>query len=161
MKLSDGLFLSAARAVGKRYPDVETGDVIVDNACLQLVINPHQYDVLLLENLYGDIVSDLAAGLVGGLGLVPGANIGDGCAIFEAVHGSAPDIKGQNKANPTAMILAAIMMMKYIGESAAAERIYAALLRVFTKRKVFTRDLGGSATTTEFTEAILKEIEAR
>ncbi len=160
MKLSDGLFLSAARAVGKRYPDVETGDVIVDNACMQLVINPHQYDVLLLENLYGDIISDLAAGLVGGLGLVPGANIGDECAIFEAVHGSAPDIKGQNKANPTAMILATIMMMKYLGEAAAAERIYAALVRVFTERKVFTRDLGGSATTKEFTEAILKEIEA-
>ncbi len=161
MKLSDGLFLSSARNVAKNYPDIPCSDVIVDNACMQLVINPYQYDVLILENLYGDIISDLAAGLVGGLGLVPGANIGDECAIFEAVHGSAPDIKGQNKANPTAMILAAIMMLKYIGEAAAAERIYAALVRVFTVRRVFTRDLGGAATTTEFNEAILKEIEAR
>ena len=155
------LFLSSARNVAKNYPDIPCSDVIVDNACMQLVINPYQYDVLILENLYGDIISDLAAGLVGGLGLVPGANIGDECAIFEAVHGSAPDIKGQNKANPTAMILAAIMMLKYIGEAAAAERIYAALVRVFTVRRVFTRDLGGAATTTEFNEAILKEIEAR
>jgi len=161
MKLSDGLFLNAARNVAKKYPDIKSNDVIVDNACMQLVIDPYQYDVLLLENLYGDIISDLAAGLVGGLGLVPGANIGDACAIFEAVHGSAPDIKGQNKANPTAMILAAIMMLKHIGEAAAAARIYTALVRVFTERKVFTRDLGGAATTTEFTEAILKEIEAR
>ncbi|HEY6200890.1 MAG TPA: isocitrate dehydrogenase (NAD(+)) [Candidatus Binatia bacterium] len=161
MKLSDGLFLNAARNVAQKYPDIKSNDVIVDNACMQLVIDPYQYDVLLLENLYGDIISDLAAGLVGGLGLVPGANIGDECAIFEAVHGSAPDIKGQNKANPTAMILAAIMMLKYIGEAAAAERIYAALVRVFTVRRVFTRDLGGAATTTEFNEAILKEIEAR
>jgi len=161
MKLSDGLFLNAARNVAKKYPDIKSNDVIVDNACMQLVIDPYQYDVLLLENLYGDIISDLAAGLVGGLGLVPGANIGDVCAIFEAVHGSAPDIKGQNKANPTAMILAAIMMLKHIGEAAAAARIYTALVRVFTERKVFTRDLGGAATTTEFTEAILKEIEAR
>jgi isocitrate dehydrogenase (NAD+) len=161
MKLSDGLFLSSARNVAKNYPDIPCSDVIVDNACMQLVINPYQYDVLILENLYGDIISDLAAGLVGGLGLVPGANIGDECAIFEAVHGSAPDIKGQNKANPTAMILAAIMMLKYIGEAAAAGRIYAALVRVFTVRRVFTRDLGGDATTTEFNEAILKEIEAR
>src|ERR1051325_1354108 len=127
MKLSDGLFLSAARAVGRRYPDVETSDVIVDNACMQLVINPHQYDVLLLENLYGDIISDLAAGLVGGLGLVPGANIGDDCAIFEAVHGSAPDIKGKNLANPTALLKSAILMLSHIGESDAAARVDAAL----------------------------------
>jgi isocitrate dehydrogenase (NAD+) len=159
LKLGDGLFLRCARNVARDYPDIKSNDVIVDNACMQLVINPHQYDVLVLENLYGDIVSDLAAGLVGGLGLVPGANLGDECAIFEAVHGSAPDIKGQNKANPTAMILAAIMMLKHIGEGAAAEHIYAALVRVFTERKVFTRDLGGAATTIEFTQAILKEIE--
>ncbi|MGH7770253.1 MAG: isocitrate/isopropylmalate family dehydrogenase, partial [Candidatus Binatia bacterium] len=127
-------------------------------ACMQLVINPYQYDVLVLENLYGDIISDLAAGLVGGLGLVPGANIGDECAIFEAVHGSAPDIKGQNKANPTAMILAAVMMLKRIGETEAADMIYAALVNVFTKRKIFTSDLGGTATTTEFAKAIMKEL---
>jgi isocitrate dehydrogenase (NAD+) len=160
MKLADGLFLNSARNVARNNPDIQCSDVIVDNACMQLVINPYQYDVLVLENLYGDIISDLAAGLVGGLGLVPGANIGDECAIFEAVHGSAPDIKGQNKANPTAMILAAIMMLKHIGETKAAERIYAALVRVFTERKVFTRDLGGTASTTEFTQATLREIEA-
>jgi isocitrate dehydrogenase (NAD+) len=114
-----------------------------------------------LENLYGDIISDLAAGLVGGLGLVPGGNIGDDCAVFEAVHGSAPDIKGQNKANPTAMILAAIMMLQHIGETDAADRIYAALVNVFTQRKVFTFDLGGSATTTEFAKAILEEVSAQ
>jgi isocitrate dehydrogenase (NAD+) len=160
MKLADGLFLNSARNVARNNPDIQCSDVIVDNACMQLVINPYQYDVLVLENLYGDIISDLAAGLVGGLGLVPGANIGDECAIFEAVHGSAPDIKGQNKANPTAMILAGIMMLKHIGETKAAERIYAALVRVFTERKVFTRDLGGTASTTEFTQATLREIEA-
>lgn len=160
MKLSDGLFLSAARNVAKDYPDVASSDVIVDNACMQLVINPYQYDVLLLENLYGDIISDLAAGLVGGLGLVPGANMGDDCAVFEAVHGSAPDIKGQNKANPTAMILASIMLLRCLKEAAAAERIYNALVNVFTKRKVFTADLGGTATTAEFTKAVLEEVAA-
>jgi isocitrate dehydrogenase (NAD+) len=158
MKLSDGLFLNCARKVAKKFPDIQHNDVIVDNACLQLVLNPLQYDVLLLENLYGDIVSDVAAGLVGGLGLVPGANIGDECAVFETVHGSAPDIKGKNKANPTAMILAAVMMLKHIGEKKAAERIHSALINVFTKRKVFTADLGGSASTSEFAAAIIKEI---
>jgi isocitrate dehydrogenase (NAD+) len=159
MKLSDGLFLRCARNVARDFPDIQSKDVIVDNACMQLVINPYQYDVLVLENLYGDIISDLAAGLVGGLGLVPGANIGDDCAIFEAVHGSAPDIKGQNKANPTAMILAAVMMLKHIGETKAADRIYAALVNVFTKRKLFTFDLGGSAATTEFAKAVMEEVE--
>jgi isocitrate dehydrogenase (NAD+) len=159
LKLGDGLFLRCARNVARDYRDIQSNDVIVDNVCMQLVINPYQYDVLVLENLYGDIVSDLAAGLVGGLGLVPGANLGDDCAIFEAVHGSAPDIKGQNVANPTAMILAAIMMLKHLGEAPAAERIYAALVRVFTQRKVFTRDLGGAATTTQFTRAVIDEIE--
>jgi isocitrate dehydrogenase (NAD+) len=158
MKLSDGLFLRCARDVARDFPDIQTKDVIVDNACMQLVINPYQYDVLILENLYGDIVSDLAAGLVGGLGLVPGANIGDGCAVFETVHGSAPDIKGQNKANPTAMILAAIMLLRHIGEAEAADKIYAALVNVFTKNKVFTSDLGGTATTTEFAKAIMQEL---
>jgi isocitrate dehydrogenase (NAD+) len=158
MKLSDGLFLNCARKVAKKFPDIQHDDVIVDNACLQLVLNPLQYDVLLLENLYGDIVSDVAAGLVGGLGLVPGANIGEECAVFETVHGSAPDIKGKNKANPTATILAAVMMLKHIGEKKAAERIHSALINVFTKRKVFTADLGGSASTSEFAAAIIKEI---
>lgn len=161
MKLSDGLFLRCARNVARDCPEVASNDVIVDNACMQLVIHPYQYDILLLENLYGDIISDLAAGLVGGLGLVPGANIGDDCAVFEAVHGSAPDIKGQNKANPTAMILAAIMMLRHIGEAGAADRIYGALVNVFTKRKIFTFDLGGSATTTEFAKAIMEELDAR
>lgn len=160
MKLSDGLFLACARNVAKKFPEIQSKDVIVDNACMQLVLNPYQYDVLVLENLYGDIVSDLAAGLVGGLGLVPGANIGDDCAVFEAVHGSAPDIKGQNKANPTAMIMAATMMLRYIGEAEAADKIYNALVNVFTKRKIFTADLGGSATTTEFAKAIIEEVEA-
>jgi isocitrate dehydrogenase (NAD+) len=160
MKLSDGLFLRSARNVARKFPDIQSSDVIVDNACMQLVINPYQYDVLVLENLYGDIISDLAAGLVGGLGLVPGANIGDDCAVFEAVHGSAQDIKGQNKANPTAMILAAVMMLRHIGEAKAADRIYDALVAVFTQRKVFTADLGGAATTTEFAKAIIEEVAA-
>jgi isocitrate dehydrogenase (NAD+) len=160
MKLSDGLFFRCARNVAKKFPDIQSKDVIVDNACMQLVLNPYQYDVLVLENLYGDIVSDLAAGLVGGLGLVPGANIGDDCAVFEAVHGSAPDIKDQNKANPTAMILAAVMMLRHIGEAKAADRIYDALVAVFTQRKVFTADLGGAATTTEFAKAIIEEVAA-
>jgi isocitrate dehydrogenase (NAD+) len=160
MKLSDGLFLRSARNVARKFPDIQSSDVIVDNACMQLVINPYQYDVLVLENLYGDIISDLAAGLVGGLGLVPGANIGDDCAVFEAVHGSAPDIKGQNKANPTAMILAAVMMLRHIGEAKAADRIYNALVAVFTQRKVFTSDLGGAATTTEFAKTVIKEVAA-
>lgn len=158
MKLSDGLFLNCAKKVAKKFPRIQYNDVIVDNACLQLVLNPLQYDVLLMENLYGDIVSDVAAGLIGGLGLVPGANIGHECAVFETVHGSAPDIKGKNRANPTAMILAAIMMLKHIGEKKAAERIYSALVSVFTKRKIFTRDLGGTATTMEFAKAIIREI---
>lgn len=160
MKLSDGLFLDCARKVSKDFPKIQYNDVIADNACMQLVLNPLQYDILLSENLYGDIVSDVAAGLVGGLGLVPGANIGSERAVFETVHGSAPDIKGKNKANPTAMILAAVMMLKHIGEREAAERIYSALVNVFTKRKVFTPDLGGSATTTEFAAAIIKEMKS-
>jgi isocitrate dehydrogenase (NAD+) len=159
MKLSDGLFLNCARKVASDYQDVKYSEVIVDNACMQLVLNPLQFDVLLLENLYGDIVSDVAAGLVGGLGLVPGANIGDEYAVFETVHGSAPDIKGKNAANPTAMLLAASMMLQHIGEREAAERIYAALVRVFVERRLFTRDLGGSCTTTEFAQAIVRELE--
>ncbi len=160
MKLSDGLFLDCFRRVARDYPDIETEEKIVDNACLQLVMNPQQFDVLLLENLYGDIISDLAAGLVGGLGVVGGANLGERIAVFEAVHGSAPDIAGKNIANPTAMLLSALMLLRHLGETEAAERIFAALCRVLAHRQIRTRDLGGTATTTEFTDAILAELEA-
>ncbi|MBI4475289.1 MAG: NAD-dependent isocitrate dehydrogenase, partial [Acidobacteria bacterium] len=128
---------------------------IVDNTCMQLVMNPYQFDVLLMENLYGDIVSDLAAGLVGGLGVVPSGNIGQNCALFEAVHGTAPDIAGRNLANPTALLLSAIMMLNHIGEGAAASRIEAALNKTLQERKTITRDLGGTASTSEFTDAIV------
>jgi len=159
MKLTDGLFLDCARRMAVHYPDIAFGDLIVDNACLQLVLDPLKLDVLLLENLYGDIVSDLAAGLVGGLGVVPGANLGDRHALFETVHGSAPDIKGKNIANPTAMILAAVMMLNHISEKKAAKRIFAALETVLKKGDCLTPDLGGSATTTKFADAIIREIE--
>ncbi|RMG46591.1 MAG: isocitrate dehydrogenase (NAD(+)) [Acidobacteria bacterium] len=155
MKLSDGLFLDCFRRVSRQYPDIDADDRIVDNACMQLVMNPQQFDVLLLENLYGDIISDLAAGLVGGLGVTPGANLGDGVAVFEAVHGTAPDIAGKNLANPTALLLSAILMLKYIGEREAAERITEALHGVLLAGEVRTRDLGGQATTTEFAQAII------
>ena len=159
MKLSDGLFLDCARKVSKNYKSIAFSDVIVDNACLQLVIDPWKFDVLLMENLYGDILSDLAAGLVGGLGVVPGANLGDRHALFETVHGSAPDIKGRNVANPTAMIQAAVMMLRHMSEKAAANRIALALERVLTRGEALTRDLGGRATTQRFAEAIIQEIE--
>ncbi len=159
MKMSDGLFLDCARKVAASYKTIGFSDVIVDNACLQLVINPWQFDVLLMENLYGDILSDLAAGLVGGLGVVPGANLGDNHALFEAVHGSAPDIKGKNIANPSAMIQAAIMMLRHLSEKAAANRISLALERVLMRGEVLTPDLGGTATTKKFAAAIIREIE--
>jgi isocitrate dehydrogenase (NAD+) len=159
MKMSDGLFLDCARKVAASYKTIGFSDVIVDNACLQLVINPWQFDVLLMENLYGDILSDLAAGLVGGLGVVPGANLGDKHALFEAVHGSAPDIKGKNIANPSAMIQAAIMMLRHLSEKAAANRISLALERVLMRGEVLTPDLGGTATTKKFADAIIREIE--
>ncbi len=158
MKLSDGLFLSCVRDVAKEYPEIESDDKIVDNLCMQLVMHPEKYDVLLLENLYGDIVSDLAAGLVGGLGVVPGANIGENVAIFEAVHGSAPDIAGKNIANPIALLQTAILMLKYINENDAAERINKAINDVLLEAKVRTPDLGGTATTTEFTYGIIKKL---
>ena len=132
---------------------------IVDAVCMQLVMNPNQFDLLVLPNLYGDIVSDLCAGLVGGLGVVPGANLGEEIAVFEAVHGSAPDIAGQNLANPTALLLSALMMLRHIDEHAAAERIMAALNRLLAAGEVRTRDLGGTATTTEFTAAICLEMD--
>ena len=159
MKLTDGLFLDCARKMAQKYPRIGFSDIIVDNACMQLVLDPLQFDILLMENLYGDIVSDLAAGLVGGLGLVAGANLGDRHALFEPVHGSAPDIKGQGIANPSAMIIAAVMMLRHIGEGAAAKRIYAALETVLRRGDCITRDLGGAATTNKFAEAIIKQIE--
>jgi isocitrate dehydrogenase (NAD+) len=159
MKLGDGLFLKCVRAVARENADIPYKERIVDAVCMHLVIDPHQFDVLVLPNLYGDIVSDLCAGLVGGLGVVPGANLGEDVAVFEAVHGSAPDIAGQNLANPTALLLSALMMLQHIDELAAADRIMRALTRVLAAGQVRTRDLGGSATTTEFTAAICQAIE--
>jgi isocitrate dehydrogenase (NAD+) len=159
MKLGDGLFLDCARKIAGEYKGIGFGDIIIDNACMQLVLDPTNFDVLLLENLYGDIVSDLAAGLVGGLGVVAGANLGDGYALFETVHGSAPDIKGKAIANPTAMISAAIMMLNHISEQSAAKRISQALEAVLQKGDCLTPDLGGSATTKSFAAAITRQIE--
>jgi isocitrate dehydrogenase (NAD+) len=155
MKKSDGLFLQCFRKVAVNYPTIEHDEKIVDNLCMQLVLNPYQFDVLLMENLYGDIVSDLAAGLVGGLGVVPSGNLGEKAALFEAVHGTAPDIAGKNMANPTALLMSAIMMLRHIGEGAAGDRIETALNQVLQKRERVTRDLGGKASTSEFTEAII------
>jgi len=159
MKLSDGLFLESTRAVARGFTDVSYDERIVDAACMQLVMRPEKFDVLLLPNLYGDIVSDLCAGLVGGLGVVPGANIGAEIAVFEAVHGSAPDIANKNLANPTALLLSGVMMLDHIGERQRAERIRAALGRVLAARTVRTHDLGGTASTTEFTEAVCRDVE--
>ena len=161
MKLSDGLFLECFYNVAKDYPDIESDDKIIDNCCMQLVMRPEQFDVLVLENLYGDIVSDLCAGLIGGLGLAPGANIGEQGAVFEAVHGSAPDIAGQGVANPTAILMSGIMMLRHIGESEAAQRIETALLGVFADGKVMTRDLGGTAKTEEFARAVVEKMNTQ
>ena len=155
MKLSDGLFLECFRNVSADYPNTVADDKIVDNACMQLVMRPEQFDIMLLENLYGDIVSDLCAGLIGGLGLVPGANIGELGAVFEAVHGSAPDIAGQGIANPTALLQSGILMLRYIGEREAAERVETAMLKVFREGRVRTRDIGGTSSTSEFADAII------
>jgi isocitrate dehydrogenase (NAD+) len=155
MKLSDGLFLNCARQVARRYPRIEYGELIVDNACMQLVLRPQHFDVLLLENLYGDIVSDLCAGLVGGLGLVPGANLGDRYALFEAVHGTAPDIAGKNLANPLAIILSSVMMLRHIGQTRPAARIERAIERLLAQGKMRTRDLGGNATTSDITDRLI------
>src|ERR1700746_334532 len=160
MKLSDVLFLRCSRNVAKEYPEITYGEHIVDNTCMQLVMNPYQYDVLLLENLYGDIVSDLCAAFVGGLGLVPGANLGEHCAIFEAVHGSAPDIAGKNLANPTALIRSGLLMLRHLGEHEAALKIRNALEKVYRHKEKLTRDVGGQAGTSEFADAIIREIEA-
>jgi isocitrate dehydrogenase (NAD+) len=159
MKLSDGLFLDSCRKVSREFIDIPYDERIVDAACMHLVMHPEKLDVLLLPNLYGDIVSDLCAGLVGGLGVVPGANMGLDCAVFEAVHGSAPDIADQNLANPTALLLSGLMMLEHLGERLPAQQIRDALLRVLAAGVVRTRDLGGTATTTEFTDAVCREIE--
>ncbi len=158
MKLSDGLFLECFYNVAKDYPELEADDKIIDNACMQLVMRPEQFDVVVMENLYGDIVSDLCAGLIGGLGLAPGANIGLETATFEAVHGSAPDIAGQGIANPTAIMLSAVMMLKHIDEFDAANRMESAMFDVFREGEVRTRDLGGTASTAEFASAVIEKL---
>ena len=158
MKLTDGMFLEVCRRTSKRYPEIETNEAIVDACAMQLVRDPSRYDVLVMDNLYGDILSDLCAGLVGGLGIVPGANLGDDCAVFEAVHGSAPDIAGKNLANPTAVILSAALMLHYMGEREAARAIENAVERLYADSDIRTRDLGGSDTTTGFTEALTKRL---
>lgn len=157
MKLSDGLFLECFRKVAKDYTQIKTREILVDNLCMQLVQKPEQFDVLVLPNLYGDIVSDLCAGLIGGLGVAQGANIGLNCAVFEPVHGSAPDIKGQNKANPTALLLSAIEMLRYIGETTYAEKIEKALFKTL-KDGNCTVDLGGTLSTTDFADAVIRNL---
>jgi isocitrate dehydrogenase (NAD+) len=159
MKMSDGLFLRCVKKVAARYPEILQDDRIVDAACMQLVMNPAQFDVLVMPNLYGDIVSDLCAGLVGGLGVVPAANLGREIAVFEAVHGSAPDIAGKDLANPMALLGSAILMLRHIDEQEIADRIVKALGDVLQDGTVRTRDLGGSASTTEFTEAICRTLQ--
>jgi isocitrate dehydrogenase (NAD+) len=161
MKLSDGLFLKSIRAVAVHYPEIEYKEMIVDNACMQIVLNPQQFDMLLLPNLYGDVMSDLAAGLVGGLGVVPSANIGDECAMFEAVHGTAPDIAGKGFANPTALLLSSILMLDHLGERTAAERIQNALEKVYREAKHTTRDVGGKAGTEEFADAVTAALNSK
>lgn len=158
MKFSDGLFLECCSKIAKKYPKIEYKEILVDNLCMQLVQNPEKFDVLVLPNLYGDIVSDLTAGLTGGLGLARGANIGSEYAVFEPVHGSAPDIKGQNKANPSALLLSAVEMFKYIGDYESAAKLENALLKTLKKGILLTADLGGKASTKEFTEEIIKNL---
>jgi len=159
MKLSDGLFLECCRKIAKRYDDVAYEELIVDNMCMQLVTDPTRYDVLVAENLYGDILSDLGAGLVGGLGFAPGANQGHEIGVYEPVHGSAPDIAGQGRANPVASVLSGVMMLRHLGEGAAADRLKAAVFRHLAKGEVLTPDMGGRATTSEVRDALLREVE--
>jgi isocitrate dehydrogenase (NAD+) len=161
MKLSDGLFLKSIRVVAAEYPEIEYKEMIVDNACMQAVLNPQQFDVLLLPNLYGDVMSDLAAGLVGGLGVVPSGNIGDHGALFEAVHGTAPDIEGKGLANPTALLMSSILMLDYLGERNAARRIETALEKVYSEAQQTTHDVGGKAGTNEFTDAVIAALPPR
>ncbi|HZE13256.1 MAG TPA: isocitrate/isopropylmalate dehydrogenase family protein [Chthoniobacterales bacterium] len=159
MKLSDGLFIRCCREIAQQFPQIQYKELIVDNASMQLVMHPETFDILLLPNLYGDIVSDLAAGLVGGLGIVPGANMGETHAVFEAVHGSAPDIAGKGKANPTALMLSATMLLVHLGENAAAHKLQTAIEAVYRENKSLTGDVGGAASTEEFTDAVVKAIK--
>jgi isocitrate dehydrogenase (NAD+) len=161
MKLSDGLFLRSVRTVAAQFPEIDYRELIVDNACMQIVMDPLQFDMLLLPNLYGDVMSDLAAGLVGGLGVVPSANIGDESAMFEAVHGTAPDIAGKGLANPTALLMSSILMLDHLGERTAARRIEAAMEKVYLDAKHTTRDVGGKAGTNEFADAIIAELDSK
>lgn len=159
MKLTDGMFLDIAREIAEEFPEIELKEVLVDNMAMQLVMNPNQYGVIVTQNLYGDILSDLMAGLIGGIGLVPGGNVGDDLAIFESVHGSAPDIAGKNYANPTAIVLSGCMMLDHLDKKEEAEKIRKALDVVLSDEKNFTRDLGGTATTDEFTQAVIEEMK--
>src|SRR5260370_14884431 len=159
MKLSDGLFVNSVRAVAEQSPAIEYKELIVDNDCMKIVMDPVEFDMVLLPNLYGDVMSDLAAGLVGGLGVVPSANIGDECAMFEAVHGTAPDIAGKGFANPTALLMSSILMLDHLGERNAAERIQNALEKVYREAKHTTRDVGGKAGTTEFADAVIAALK--
>src|SRR5437870_1818967 len=161
MQLSDGLFLRSVRAVAAQFPDIEYKELIVDNACMQIVMDPLQFDMLLLPNLYGDVMSDLAAGLVGGLGVVPSANIGDECAMFEAVHGTAPDIAGKGLANPTALLMSSILMLDHLGERNTAQRIQNALEKVYREAKHTTRDVAGTAGTEEFADAVIDALNRK
>ena len=160
MKKTDGLFLACTKKVAAGYPEITYLEHIVDNTCMQLVMNPYQYDVIVTENLYGDILSDLCSGLIGGLGLVPGANLGTECAIFEAVHGSAPDIAGRNLANPTALLQSAVLMLRHLDETDAADKIQAGLEQVYAEGRTLTRDVGGKSGTREFKDALLAALEA-
>jgi isocitrate dehydrogenase (NAD+) len=160
MKLSDGLFLRSVRTVAAQFPEIQYKELIVDNACMQMVMDPLQFDMLLLPNLYGDVMSDLAAGLVGGLGVVPSANVGDDCAMFEAVHGTAPDIAGKGLANPTALLLSAVLMLDHLGERAAAEKIEAAVLKTYRDGTYITRDVSGKADTEQFSNAVIDALRA-
>ncbi|WP_263383395.1 isocitrate/isopropylmalate dehydrogenase family protein [Granulicella arctica] len=160
MKLTDGLFLDCARKVAAGFPEVEYKEHIVDNTCMQLVMNPYQYDILLTENLYGDILSDLCSAFVGGLGLVPGANLGHECAIFEAVHGSAPDIAGKDMANPTALLQSAVLMLHHLDEAATAERVQAGIEAVYTAGTTLTKDVGGTSGTKAFADAVIAAMES-
>ena len=161
IKLSDGLFLNSVRAVSAKFPAIEYKELIVDNDCMQIVMDPLQFDMLLLPNLYGDVMSDLAAGLVGGLGVVPSANIGDECAMFEAVHGTAPDIAGKGLANPTALLMSAALMLDHLGEQKTAQRIQSALEKVYREGKRTTRDVGGKAGTEEFADAVITALKQK
>ena len=158
-KLADGMFLNCFRNSAKKYSDISNGEILIDNLCMQLVQNPAQFDVLVMPNLYGDIVSDLCAGLIGGLGIAQSANLGENCAIFEAVHGSALDIAGKDIANPTGLLRSALMMLDYIGENNIARKIETALKEVFEEKKSLTKDLGGNATNSEFRDAIIKKLK--